>query len=315
MNKEIRKVSNGIVQVTTIDERHYARPSTDKVTGLPIYEFVPSVTWITEHYPKGIGFYKWLAQTGWDESQALKEAAGDKGSKVHTALSILLAGHSVSMDEPITNPSTGKPEPLTLEEYAAVMSFAAWHDAVTPTLVAQDIVVWNDTDHYAGTVDAVFRFANALWVIDFKTSKAVYPGHRMQVSAYREANPEWHDAKLGILQLGYARNQTGYKFTEVEGCYELFLAAKKIWHEETKGQSPLQRDYPLSLTLAPAAPPVPSERPGADAGQGATSGGNNGEVRRGTEADGLRKSGSGRMVAGNSRGSAVRRAPSVQVQK
>jgi hypothetical protein len=213
------------------------------------------------------------------------------------------------MDDAVTNPSTGQPEALTLEEYQAVMSFAAWHDAVKPILVAQDIVVWNDAEGYAGTVDAVFRFANALWVVDFKTSKVIWPGHRMQVSAYREANPAWKDAKLGILQLGYARNQQGYKFTEVEGCYPLFLHAKGIWAEETKGQQPSQRDYPLALTLAPAASPV------ADAGQGATAGGTNGEVGRRTEADGLRKSPSGRMAHGAHRGSPIRRAPGVQVQK
>ena len=33
---------------------------------------------IAGHYPKGIAFYKWLAEKGWDESQALKSAAGDK---------------------------------------------------------------------------------------------------------------------------------------------------------------------------------------------------------------------------------------------
>src|SRR3990167_10229399 len=126
MKKEIREVNQvkGIVRITCPDERWYARSIKDPTTGLPVYEYVPSVTWIAEHYPKGIGFYKWLAQTGWDESQALKEAAGDKGSKVHTAISALLTGQTVKMDDQVTNPSTGQAEPLTLEEYAAVMSFA-----------------------------------------------------------------------------------------------------------------------------------------------------------------------------------------------
>ena len=305
MNKEIRTTKDGYVQVTTIDERFYARPTKDTITGLPTYEFVPSVTWITSFYPAGIGFYKWLASKGWDEAQAIKEAAGDKGSKVHTAISILLAGQPVSMDEPITNPSTGKPEPLTLEEYAAVMSFTAWHQAVKPALVAQDIVVWHDTEGYAGTVDAVFTIKGELWVVDFKTSKAVYPGHRMQVSAYREAKPEWKDAKLGILQLGYARNQTGYKFTEVEGCYPLFIAAKQIWAEETKGQHPQQKDFPLSLSLAQASVAV-TVTPEA------TPGGANGSSGGGVPEAGVRKGRGRRVVGGGYRGSAVRRGAGVQ---
>lgn len=76
----------GIVQVTTSDERWYLKPSTDPVTELPVYKPVPSSTWIAEHWPKGIGFYRWLADKGWDEAEAIKAAAGDKGSAVHNAI-------------------------------------------------------------------------------------------------------------------------------------------------------------------------------------------------------------------------------------
>jgi len=288
MKKEIREVNqvNGMVRITCPDERWYARSIKDPTTGLPVYQYVPSVTWITEHYPKGVGFYKWLANTGWDESQALKEAAGDKGSKVHTAVAILLAGATLHLDEAIVNPSTEQPESLALEEYQAVLSFAAWHRATVPTLVAQDVVIWNDADGYAGTVDAVFHIKGAFWVVDFKTSKQVWPSHRLQVSAYKHANPAWKEAKLAILQLGYERNQLGYKFTEIEDCYPLFLATKQIWAEETKGQQPAQKDYPLSVTLAPAASP---EGLVADAQPEPNTGGVNGEVRNKTVVTGTRR--------------------------
>jgi hypothetical protein len=55
------------------------------VTKFPEFRYVPPVTWIAGHYPKRIAFYKWFAEKGWDESQALKSAAGDKGSKLHEA--------------------------------------------------------------------------------------------------------------------------------------------------------------------------------------------------------------------------------------
>jgi len=44
MKKEIREVKKGIVQITCYDERWYAKETKDKKTGLPKYEFVPSVT-------------------------------------------------------------------------------------------------------------------------------------------------------------------------------------------------------------------------------------------------------------------------------
>ena len=305
MKKEIREVQQGVVRVTTTDERWYGRQIADPATKLPVWQYVPSVTWICEYYPKGIGFYKWLANTGWDESQALKEAAGGRGTKVHNAIGDLLDGKTVEIDALYMNPMTGQPESLTLEEYQAVMSFASWHQRTKPITVAKELTVFNDAHGYAGTVDYLCTIQGELWLIDFKTSKSVWPGHRMQVSAYKQANPEWANAKLALLQVGYERNKDGYKLTEIEDCFPLFLASKAIWAAETVGQSPLQRDYPVQISLAPAA-----AAPGSAATQGATAGGNgHGESGRGTDAVGVRKSGRGRVVARERAGSPVRREP------
>ena len=56
----------------------------------------------------------------------------------------------------------------------------------------------------------------------------------------------WH---LGILQVGYRRNKAGWKLTEVEDQFPLFLAAKQIWAKECEGVEPFKKDYPLSITL------------------------------------------------------------------
>ena len=245
MRKEIRKMKDGILQVTTTDERWYIKEGKDKKTGLPTYDYVPSVTWIAEHYPKGIAFYKWLASKGWDEAQALKEAAGDKGSKVHFAICKLIDGKEIKIDSKILNPSTEKEEELSLEEYGAVMAFVQWYKDVNPIIVEREFTVWGDG--YAGTADLFCRIKDKLTIVDFKTSQYIWPSHELQISAYKHALGK--EVNLAILQLGYRRNEKKYKFTEVNDCYDLFLAAKSIWERETKGISPLQKDYPLTLTL------------------------------------------------------------------
>jgi hypothetical protein len=95
MKKVIKEVDEerGILQVTTADERWYVKQVENPKTKLPEFKYVPSVTWITGHYPKGIAFYKWLAEKGWDESQAIKSAAGG-----HEAISAILAGEEVRID-------------------------------------------------------------------------------------------------------------------------------------------------------------------------------------------------------------------------
>ena len=263
MQKEIRTLKDGgLVQITLVDERWYARPKMDEVTGLPVtYEFVPSVTWICGFYPKGIPFYRWLASTGWDEAQAIKNAAGERGSKVHQAIGDLLDGRDVAMDAKYINRTTGLPEELTLEEYECLMAFRDWWAGVlpTPTVIAREFVLWGDG--YAGTGDLLCTIKGEPWLIDLKTSQYVWPEHELQVSAYKRAlPPPWATPapKLGILQVGYRANKRKWKLTEVADQYDLFLSAKAIWAKETEGTEVFQRDYPLRLSLGipePAATP------------------------------------------------------------
>ena len=81
MKKIIKDVDEkrGIVQATIADERWYFKDGKDPQTGNPIMTAVPSVTWIGSFYPKGVQYYKWLAEHGWDESQVIMREAGEKG--------------------------------------------------------------------------------------------------------------------------------------------------------------------------------------------------------------------------------------------
>ena len=259
-----------IMQVTTCDSRWYSRTIKDPVTGLPVWDYVPSVTWICDKgYPKGIGFFKWLAQLGWDEAEAEKEAAGDRGFKVHGAIVALLAGQTVNMAcgdvkaSEFFNETLGRPEPITLEEYECLMSFMDWFKLAQPEVLESEYTVYDEVRRYAGTIDLKCKFKGCyldersrkpvafkrseVWIVDFKTSQEVWPGHRMQVSAYRHAEPTAD--RTAILQLNYRRNQRRWKFTEVADEFPLFLAAREIWQAECEGEHPQQRDYPLSLSL------------------------------------------------------------------
>lgn len=246
MKKEIREVREGVLRITTSDDRWYAIESKNPETGLPEYRYLPSVSWIAGFYPKSLGFYKWLANTGWDESQAIKEAAGNKGSRVHKAIEDLTKGEEVKIDDKYTDAEEEMAE-LTAEEYEAILSFVEWYKANNPKILHTEHTVINESEGYAGTIDLICEIEGQVWIIDLKTSQSIWPEYEIQISAYKHATE--HDAKLAILQIGYKRNKNAYKFTEVEDKWDLFLAAKKIWANETAGQKPSQKDYPLSLKL------------------------------------------------------------------
>lgn len=275
MRKEIRQVQNGLVQVTVADERWYAKPATDKATGLPSgYDFVPSVTWISSFFPRGIAFYKWLANTGWDEAQAIKQAAGDKGSRVHRAIVDLIDGQTVEMDAKYPN-ADGEAAPLALEEYDCLLAFARWWETMKPHTLARELVVFNEAHGYAGTLDWIGMLESppkglptGLWLLDWKTSQDVWPEHEIQVSAYGRADllgDILADAKLprealrlGVLQVGYRRNKQGWKLTPVEDQFDLFLAARRIWQKQCEGVEVFKRDYPLMVALTATKTPKPA---------------------------------------------------------
>lgn len=271
MKKIIRNVDEkkGIHQVTIADERWYMKPSTNPTTETPEYKAVPSVTWITQSYPKGIGYYKWLGEHGWDEAESIKVQAGDKGTKVHLALEDIMQGKEVRIDSQYPNKSLGIMEELTLEECDAILSFLAWKKETEEEYIIETLTyettVFSEQYNYAGTIDWIVKLTNKstkevqYWIIDFKTSQQVWPSHELQLNAYKRTIENGEnkiegldvtDIKLAILQVGYRKNKAGYKFNEIENDFDMFLTAQKIWKKEHGNEKPSKRDYPIVLSPA-----------------------------------------------------------------
>jgi hypothetical protein len=271
MKKIIREVDikRGIHQVTIADERWYLRPTKNELTGLPDYMAVPSVTWITQSYPKGIGYFKWLAERGWDEAEAIKTQAGDKGTKVHLAIEDILAGKEVRIDSKYPSKTTGNDEELTLEECDAILSFTSWKKSMEENYIietlATEITVFSMQYNYAGTVDWIVKMTHKetqvaeYWIIDFKTSQQVWPSHELQLNAYKRVLENGEnkvqgldvtDLKLAVLQVGYRKNKNQYKFNPIDVDFEMFLVTQKIWQKEHGGEKISKRDYPIILSPA-----------------------------------------------------------------
>ncbi len=239
MKIETREVDlkRGIVQTTTLDERWY---SVGK-------NFLPSSSWIASYYPKGKQFEEWLKKNG-DESEQIKNLAGNRGSKVHQAIELLLNGKEVKMDDCLMN-QHGVAEEISVEEWEAIMSFVSWYKEVKPEVLEIEHTVINEKEGYGGTLDLKCKIDGVICIVDYKTSAAIYPSHQIQLSSYKHADGNNDVEKMYILQVGFKKNKAGFKFTEVDDCFDIFLATKQIWFNENKNISPKQREYPLRLKL------------------------------------------------------------------
>jgi len=261
MKKEIRHIdkNKGILRITSTSERWYVRPIENPKTGLPEYIYYPSSTWISSYYPKGMYFYKWLAEKGWDEAEAIKQNASDKGSRVHYACEDIDKGKEIKIADKYLNPSSKILEELNKEEIDCIISYRDYLDEARPMLLAQEMTSFGDV--YAGTIDKIFAIGDKnrqIWIVDLKTSQSIWPEHELQISSYshmeidykslRITDEEWNKRKLAVLQIGYKKNSKGYKFTEIEDKYHLFRnVAYEIWKNENPVIKPKERDYPLVI--------------------------------------------------------------------
>src|SRR3989344_401389 len=256
MKKEIKKIKKGVIRITSLNERWYAKISINPKTGLKEYVYYPSSTWVSSYYPKGTYFYKWLAGKGWSEAESIKQAASDKGSRVHYACEDLDKGKHIKITDKYFNPSTKQKEELSKEEVDCIISYRDFLDEIKPVLLTQEITSFGD--FYAGTIDKIFTINNGkniqVWIVDLKTSQSIWPEHQLQISSYSHmqidykklgiSDKEWKNRKLALLQIGYKKNRKGYKFTEVEDKYHLFENAYKVWKNENSEKKPKERDYP-----------------------------------------------------------------------
>ena len=253
MKREIRVVDDrGMLCITGEDERFYARPvSADGTAENRKMEYVPSVTWISGYYPKDDRFTSWVGRVGNEAAREAKENGGEKGTKVHQAISALLKGGTVHLTESRFENRDGEPEELNAKEVACIYWFIQWFEEARPEVIAFDFTVWSEKYHYPGTVDLYCHIKGIPWIVDFKVSPSIYPSYELQVSAYKFADVRFPpNTRLAILQIGYEKNKKQkYKFTRVKAQFTLFMAAYRIWKNECGDTRPYQREYPISLSL------------------------------------------------------------------
>ncbi len=239
-------------QINFLDERFYTMD--DPMD--PEAKFVPSVTSILEAYPKGYGLTQWLKDLGHNADQVLERAA-EIGSKVHKAINILLKGEAVEWDDMT----------YTLEEWQYILKFEEFWKTYKPELIATEWGGASTTLGYGGTLDVICKFRDEVWLIDFKTSNAIYNQYELQVAAYRqlwnELVPEQRIEKSGIFwfksrargedKRGIKIQGVGWELKEYTRDWSesltLFNAVHLIWKHENPNAKPKNTIYPMTIKL------------------------------------------------------------------
>ncbi|QGH73104.1 MAG: hypothetical protein [Podoviridae sp. ctviO18] len=231
--------------------------------------YVPAVNWILKiGFPKGIGFYEYLLSVTKEEARKVLEEAGERGSRIHSAIIDLLNKTEITKNSLYPNELTGRPELLTQDEWACLLSWQAFTLKYKPRTIAIEKTV--ATDKYAGTIDWIGYITLSAGdkinengksilnketreikiLLDWKSSGAIYTEYKAQTGSYYDANGDESIGYTGVLRMGTGHlnglvQEKGYG-------YEL-----KIWDKNTTDQH--IRAFKASQLLCELENPEPYE--------------------------------------------------------
>ena len=116
----------------------------------------------------------------------------------------------------------------------ALLSFWEWEKAHKIEPLFLEVPLVSDQYKFGGTVDCVAKMDGKLWLIDFKTGKAIYDEMAIQLAAYRQLLAEHgtHVDGCRILRIGRSEDE-GFDdkvFENLNKNWEIFNHLLQIYY-------------------------------------------------------------------------------------
>lgn len=256
----------GIRQCTSYewDERYYQRRLEDPPDSV-IY--APSLTHILgECYPGDGMLSRWRGDVGNERADVLLKEAGEEGTFVHQAIPRLFGGESIPSQDIREQFYPGF---RALKVLRCVQAFVDWVHEWQVEPIEIETVTWCEVSpgvRFAGTRDLKCWATNpkkgscrVIYLVDYKTGKAVYESAKAQVCGYRHSEiqnaPDQPAPIPGILHLG---NTTKKRWSfnpldddEIQTYTARCLAAVSMWHLHHPDAKPNDEQFPEAFSLNP----------------------------------------------------------------
>ena len=181
---------------------------------------VPGVTTVINNlgWNKGalMGWARKVAMMGEDPDKIRDEAA-DIGTIAH----MLVEVHLLEIVKKISNEEAREIAEFDPDQWAPAdmdkaengfLAYLEWEDQHKVEPLSTETRLVSEKYQYGGTLDLVARVDDELSLIDFKTSKGIWPEHKIQVAAYvhlYKENYGW-ELKPHILQLNKETGEFHY---------------------------------------------------------------------------------------------------------
>lgn len=273
-------INESIILVQFFDEHWY------KVTENEKTFFIPSVT--TKLGVKDKPFLaKWRGDIGNREADLRMHEAGQRGTRIHWAVEIMLKGGAVLYDawqNPVFTSEGIKEHEKQYGEIAVLRTqdemLQVWKvkqqlDILKPEVVGVEMTVFDTEQMDAGTIDGIYRvkagsymisgskplvLKEGLYIYDLKTGSTVTDDVWLQLAPYMAM----YEKRTGSLVQGAlvthtsAKTKSGiaglttlYRSREdlVKNDYPDYRAASKLWMRDHANDQPRQYEFPSKITL------------------------------------------------------------------
>jgi len=242
-NKKEIKQEIERVDVYCFDERFYQVTLPDGTK-----RFQPSMTYmLSQVNPTGYGLMKWVGDVGNETAYQIKTQAGEDGSFIHEAIEKILNGEKI-LGEYINQHFRSN---RALKIKKCLKSFLDWYEEYKPETISIERTVWNDELGFAGTLDYTCIIDGRLYTIDWKSSKSISDGHRIQVVGYNYADNKGRGIPA-ILHLGNTTKK-GYSFLEIKNKEEYLEELKLLtllFKKKFPNASPKNHVFPVEFKVA-----------------------------------------------------------------
>lgn len=100
----------------------------------------------------------------------------------------------------------------------AIKGYVKWYKEYNPNILKCETKVSNE--QFGGTIDNICEISNELYIVDYKTSKDVYPSMFLQLAAYNKLLREEMDYKVDYVAiLILNKKKVEYKFIKMKVSY------------------------------------------------------------------------------------------------
>jgi len=192
---------------------------------------VPSVTTILSRYKNSIGLIIWSNKLGLEGKSYHSELnkAADIGTNVHELAQSFIEGkeYAIPKDNDVVHKCFSK--------------FLLWWESFQP--INLDVIFCEQSFtsklyEYGGTADLLVKKDDEYILVDFKTSKSIYPDYLIQGSAYRQMIEEKYDYKISkfiVARFGKDSDEfeaKEFKTDQLDLAFEYFKTLRTAFDQD-----------------------------------------------------------------------------------